>query len=283
MISEYRCLPGVRQINNFRVLCHKINYGYPNLDKIKLPLTKSIVAGISHRIVTLISVPANIFAIGISLAGMLLSTAIATSKIAIEMIFTHKVRWPTTYSYFRDSTKASCSQIFKNICEIAFEHFYRISRVYEKIIIPLENTAVTRWKTFPIVEELNQARLKLRDRARGPWIAHKVFSFVNIPFNVGAIGISAVGIVVTTAFLVAKVALYVFIAIQIKRSTRFVNFYRAFYISNSEIIKNVREIASDFLFFIRYLSKASGFQGALIRTRDFANNAFNRFYEALVH
>ncbi len=271
--------PIVNEINQYRVDCFNINYD--NTSK-NVDTLSSFAGWFSHRVLTVLSLPANTAAVAIGITGMGASCLLAALKISVWIFSGHQCGFSTKFWYFADAASESFCHIFRIVYEVAFEYFYRLFNSSE-VVYPVEYNNNAPMKTLPGIEYLNSKRVELRaeERSLSPWFKHKGLSAVCIPLNLGALAVCGAGAAVTSVLVIAKVALYVLTGIQIKYPTGCQYLANAAADSAYHIVRNIGEISLDSFLIVGDVANLLGMRGALERARNFAANAFNNFCRAL--
>lgn len=271
--------PIVNEINQYRVDCFNINYD--NTSK-NVDALSSVGGWFSHRVLTVLSLPANTAAVAIGITGMGASCLLAALKISVWIFSGHRCEFSTKFWYFADAASESFCHIFRNVYEVAFEYFYRLFNSSE-VVYPAEYGNNGPMKTLPGIEYLNNKRLELRneERSLSLWFKHKSFSIVCIPLNLGAVAVCGAGTVATAVLVIAKVALYVLTGIQIKYPTGCQYLTNATIHSAYHIVRNIGEISLDSFLIVGDVANLLGMRGALDRARNFAANAFFHICNAL--
>lgn len=271
--------PIVNEINQYRVNFYEKNYRDTSIE---VDTLSSATAWFSHKIITVISLPANVVAVAVGMAGMGVSCLLAAFKISVWFFSGHVCHFSAKFWYFVDATLDSFYHILKNVQEVAFEYLYRLFNSSE-VVFPEEYRNDEPMKTLPGVEYLNNKRLALRaeERSLAVWFEHKALSILCLPLNLGAAALSGAGAIVTSALVIAKVVLYVLTGIQIKYPTGCQYLTKAAIYSTFHIIRNVGEISFDAILIVGDVANLLGLRGALERARDFATNTFTHFDRAL--
>lgn len=278
------CFPVIQDINDSRELCFDINYDHPDILHADVPLSNSIAACIGHKVLSIISIPANMIGITVASVGIMGSCLLAAAKISVFILSGQRWNVNTGYRYFSTAGKASFYQLFKTIGENLFEYYFRIISAFDAVVYPTDrNNNVIEWKTLPPVDLLNRTRNSLRqgEGSVKKWILHKFISVINIPANVVSSVISTFGICLGAALVTSKVAIYLFLGLQIQTSTGLEYFFKSFAVANAELLKNIGELGKDSIMLAADIANLLGFHAVMERARDFASHAFRRFYEAL--
>lgn len=283
-VVEDSCFPGIQDINDARKYCFNLNYDHPDIANANIPIPNALAAYGAHKVLSLISVPANIIGISFAAFGALGSCFLAAIKISVFILSGQRWNMPTNFQYYKNAGKASFYQLFKIVGENLFEYYYRTMSAFDEVIAPRnQESIVTEWKTLPLVEELNRTRNSLveGERTVKKWFLHKLISIINIPANVASSMISAFGICFGAALVTSKVAIYIFLGLRIQIPTGFEYFFKSFLISNTEILKNAGEIGSDAVLVGAKVASLIGMKDTFERAQDFIANLFRRFSEAL--
>ena len=275
-----RCFPSLQRMNEMREEYFYVNYRDLDVD---IPLEQSVQASLSHKAITLICLPANAFVFGASALGMFGSCLLASLKVSIYIATGEKLTFSTGFSCLSNNLLGSGCHFFRNIGEIGFEYFHRIFSAYQKLNLGCrENWSdFSDWKTLKPIQDLNRCRVALRERTFVSFFLHKVISVISIPANIGGIAASTLGMLVSVAFLLSKISLYVFIGIQIKHSTGFLKNFKIYCVSLEQLSKNIKELGKDFIFLLNGAARLFGMHGTIERVRNFVSNPVQQFSEIL--
>lgn len=280
---------GVNYLNKWRQDFHDFNYkkseegNYPNP-----PALQAFTSWLGHRSLTVVTIPANLIAASLSCVGMIGSSLLAIVKIAYSKLKGKPCNWPTGAPTFYRAAKGSFYQVGKNVGEILYEWKYRLTHIFSKVIHPKGSRYDIPLRALPGFHHINNKRHDMRQRLASSTtpIRSKLkiaaFSVLNIATNGVGMVISLAGLTVSSALIVAKVALYVILGVKITLPVGFKYFGMTFAGSAWNIIRNVGEEVKDIITIPRNLSDMCGLTRILTKARDKVSPPFKTFWKALV-
>lgn len=215
VMNELQGLPIIFELDKYRKTLYHTSH-----DDVT-DTVKQISCWFGHKVFTVITVPANVLEIGLSLTGAVASSCtVGVFKIAV-FAFTlgnYKIEHPTGFTWFGERVVHGIREITINIGELIYDVANIVYRILERIVKGIAKAAeAEEIPTYEIQAPLNLVEdataphridFNSEERSLQSIFDHYLLSCINIPLN-ATIAVGGAGIAtIFSAIFISKAALY---------------------------------------------------------------------------